>query len=61
MCSCYTIYKNESGMYIYYKGAKTLILKDDKNVMYFINNKGKKVRLFKAERIEMGNILKKNK
>ena len=62
MCSCYTIHKNESGMYFYYKGAKTEILRDDKNVMYFINKKGKKVKLYTDTlwRFEMGNLFKKN-
>lgn len=59
MCSCYTIHKNESGMYFYYKGAKTEILKDEKNIMYFINKKGKKVKLVMAEPFEMGNPFKK--
>lgn len=60
MYSCYTLQKDESGTF-YYKGAKTEILKDEKNVMYFINKKGKKVKLYTDTlwRFEMGNPFKK--
>ena len=60
MYSCYTLQKDESGTF-YYKGAKTEILRDDKNVMYFINKKGKKVKLFTDTlyRFEIGNPFKK--
>lgn len=60
MYSCYTLQKDESGTF-YYKGAKTEILRDDKNVMYFINKKGKKVKLYTDTlwRFEMGNPFKK--
>lgn len=59
--SCYTLQKDESGTYFYYKGAKTEILRDDKNVMYFINKKGKKVKLYTDTlyRFEIGNPFKK--
>jgi|LauGreSuBDMM15SN_2_FD.fasta_scaffold136681_3 hypothetical protein len=59
ICSCYTLQKDERGTYIYYKGAKTEILKDEKNYLYFINKKGKKVKLTLAEPFEMGNPFKK--
>jgi len=59
ICSCYTIQKDERGTYIYYKGAKTEILKDEKNYFYFINKKGKKVKLTVAKPFEMGNPFKK--
>lgn len=42
---CYTLHKNENGAYIKYKGIITPILKDDENKMYFINEKGKKIRI----------------
>ena len=60
MYSCYTLQKDESGTF-YYKGAKTEILRDDKNVMYFINKKGKKVKLYTDTlyRFEIGNPFKK--
>jgi hypothetical protein len=59
MSSCYTLQKDERGTYIYYKGAKTEILKDEQNNMYFFNKKGKKVKLVMAEPFEMGNPFKK--
>ncbi len=60
MSSCYTLQKDERGTF-YYKGAKTEILRDDKNAMYFINKKGKKVKLYTDTlwRFEMGNPFKK--
>ncbi len=56
---CYTLHKDAKGMYIYYKGSKTEILKDEKNNLYFINKKGRKVKLETLKPIEIGNPFKK--
>jgi hypothetical protein len=42
-CYTYPLLKEEGGNFINYKGAKKAVQKDDKNKMYFINEKGDKV------------------
>ncbi len=61
MYSCYILQRDQSGSYIYYKGTKTAILKDEQNNMYFFNKKGKKIKLVMAEPFEMGNPFKKRR
>ena len=51
-CYTYPLLNDDSGMYINYKGTKTAVQKEEKNKMYFINEKGKKVYLYKMEKIE---------
>lgn len=56
---CVALHKEEKGMYIYYKGNKTEILKDEKNNMYFINKKGKKVKIETLKPIGINNLFEK--
>lgn len=56
---CYTLHRDQNGPYIYYKGSKTVILKDEKNNMYFINEKGKKVKLESPKPIGIKKAFKK--